>query len=285
MSDRSGRLFIVATPIGNLEDISRRALDVLASVDVILAEDTRHSGRLLRRYGIKTRVRAFHEHNEAEVNEAVIARLEDGLDAALISDAGTPLVSDPGYQLVRSAHEHGVQVIPIPGPSAVLAALSASGLATDRFRFEGFLPSRREARRRRLTAVADAPETLVILESPHRVLASLGDMAEIFGSEREGAIAKELTKVFETVRRDSLTGLQRWLEADPARQKGEFVIVVAGAAGHETEAGEPQALLSALLSELPLKTAVRLTADISGMSRNRLYALALELRGEGKAKE
>lgn len=285
MSIRPGRLFVVATPIGNLDDISRRAIEVLGSVDVILAEDTRHSARLLSRFGIKTKVNAFHEYNESQMNDAIVARLETGLDAAIISDAGTPLISDPGFQLVRSAHRHGVRVIPIPGPSAVLAALSASGLPTDRFLFEGFLPSRREARRRRLEALARAPETLVVLESPHRVLAALQDMAEIFGETRMAAVAKELTKVFETVRMDTLSALHAWLGERAERQKGEFVIVVSGAedAGADPKAKSNRELLEALLEELPLKTAVKLAAAISGASRNRLYALALELGADGES--
>lgn len=287
MSERPGRLFLVATPIGNLDDISRRAIEVLKSVDMILAEDTRHSARLLGRYGVKTKVSAFHEHNEAQVNDAVIGRIASGLDAALISDAGTPLISDPGFGLVRSAHERGIQVVPVPGPSAVLAALSASGLPTHRFLFEGFLPNRREARRRRLNQLAAAQETQVYMESPHRVLAALGDMADIFGAERPAAVAKELTKVFETVRLDTLAGLRDWLGERAERQKGEFVIVVASAEKPVAEAAEEanRALLKALLGELPLKTAVRIAAAVSGASRNRLYALALELgaKGEGDA--
>lgn len=282
MSNQPGRLFVVATPIGNLDDISPRAIEVLGSVDVILAEDTRHSAKLLGRFGIKTKVCAFHEHNEAQMNDSLIAELKSGIDAALISDAGTPLISDPGYRLVRSAHQHSVQVIPIPGPSAVLAALSASGLPTDRFIFEGFLPARREARRRRLEALAQAAETLVILESPHRVLAALADMVEIFGATRAGAIAKELTKIFETVRMDTLSALHDWLGERSERQKGEFVILVSGAdnATAESEAEANRELLKTLLKEVPVKTAVRLAAAISGASRNSLYALALELSGD-----
>ncbi|HSS63909.1 MAG TPA: 16S rRNA (cytidine(1402)-2'-O)-methyltransferase [Gammaproteobacteria bacterium] len=284
MSNSPGRLFIVATPIGNLGDISGRAVEVLQSVDLILAEDTRHSAGLLSHLGIRTKVSAFHEHNEARMKDAVIAKLGTGLDAAIISDAGTPLISDPGFQLVRSAHQRGIQVIPIPGPSAVLAALSASGLPTDRFLFEGFLPSRREARRQRLRAIARRRETLVILESPHRVLAALEDMVEILGDARMATIAKELTKIFETIRTDTLSALHAWLGEREERQRGEFVIVVAAAEGAEAdpEAEAHRELLRALMGELPLKTAVRLAARISGSSRNRLYALALELSSDGE---
>ncbi len=279
MSSSSGRLFVVATPIGNLDDMSVRAIEVLRSVGIILAEDTRHSAALLKRFGIETRVSSFHEHNEAKLKQAIIAKLESGTDAAIISDAGTPLINDPGFELVRAAHEGGIQVIPVPGPSAVIAALSASGLPTDRFYFEGFLPTRREARRRRLRELADRSETLIILESPHRLLAALEDMAEVLGTNRMATIAKELTKVFETVRRDTLASLRAWLGEREERQKGEFVIVVAGAGKTDTdqETQRHRQLLEILLSELPLKTAVRLAAAISGASRNQLYALALEL--------
>lgn len=281
MSSSFGRLFVVATPIGNLDDMSARAVEVLRSVDLILAEDTRHSAALLKRFGIETPVSSFHEHNEAKLKQAIIAKLESGSDAAIISDAGTPLINDPGFELVRAAHEDGIQVIPVPGPSAVIAALSASGLPTDRFYFEGFLPTRREARRRRLRDLADRSETLIILESPHRLLAALEDMAEVLGADRMATIAKELTKVFETVRRDTLTSLRAWLGEREERQKGEFVIVVAGAGKTDTdqETQRHRQLLEILLSELPLKTAVRLAAAISGASRNQLYALALELSG------
>lgn len=282
MSSSRGRLFVVATPIGNLDDISSRAIEVLRSVDIILAEDTRHSAGLLNRFGIGTKVSAFHEHNEASLNNAIIAKLASGLDAAIISDAGTPLISDPGFKLVQSAHQVGIQVIPIPGPSAVIAALSVSGLPTDRFVFEGFLPSRREGRRRRLEALARGTETLVILESPHRVLATLQDMVEIFGETRMGAVAKELTKVFETVRMDTLSALHAWLGEREDRQKGEFVIIISGAGKADADPEADRELLRALLAELPLKTAVQLAARISGASRNRLYALALELGGEQK---
>ena len=279
MSSSSGRLFVVATPIGNLDDMSSRAVEVLRSVDLILAEDTRHSAALLKRFGIETRVSSFHEHNEAKLKQSIIAKLESGADAAIISDAGTPLINDPGFELVRAAHEGGIQVIPVPGPSAVIAALSASGLPTDRFLFEGFLPARREARRRRLRELADRRETLVILESPHRLLAALGDMVEVLGAARMATVAKELTKVFETVRMDKLANLRAWLGEREERRKGEFVILVAGAEKTDADQKTQQhrQLLQILLSELPLKTAVRLAAAISGANRNQLYALALDL--------
>jgi len=282
MTNTSGRLFVVATPIGNLDDISPRALDVLGAVDLILAEDTRHSAKLLGRFGISTKVTAFHEHNERRAVADILARIRSGLDVALISDAGTPLISDPGFHLVRHAHEQHIQVVPVPGPSAVLAALSVGGLPTDRFVFEGFLPSRREQRLRRLEALADVPATIVVLEGPHRLLPTLEDMAAVFGPERTAAVAKELTKRFEVVRRDTLGALHAWLTESAERQKGEFVLVIGGAAKTPAEASESahRVLLSTLMDEVPLKTAVKMAAKISGANRNDLYELALALAGE-----
>ena len=280
MSSESGSLFVVATPIGNLDDISKRAIDVLASVDRILAEDTRHSARLLSRYGISSGVNAFHEHNERKLAPAIIRHIQSGENVALISDAGTPLINDPGFHLLKLAHERGIRVVPIPGPSAVTAALSVCGLATDRFFFEGFLPSRAQQRRARLETLAKSTHTIVLLESPHRVLAVFEDLIGVFGGDRRATIAKELTKLFETVRTDSLETLYAWLAENTERQKGEFVIVVSGA--RERPAGqvdeEQRALLALLLEETPLKTAVRLAARISGANRNSLYEAALRLR-------
>ena len=280
MSTGAGSLFVVATPIGNLEDISGRAIDVLGSVDRILAEDTRHSAKLLGRYGISTQVDAFHEHNEGDVAESVISRILAGENVALISDAGTPLISDPGFQLLQLAHESDVRVIPVPGASAVTAALSVCGLATDRFFFEGFLPSKSSPRRARLESLSRLTNTIVLLESPHRIQASLEDLIDVFGGDRNATIAKELTKVFETVRMDSLTALYAWLTADPERQKGEFVIIVTGAEAPSGGVVDEQhrALLELLLEELSLKSAVRLAAKISGANRNNLYEMALRLR-------
>jgi len=282
MTNTSGRLFVVATPIGNLDDISPRALEVLGAVDLILAEDTRHSAKLLRRFGISTKVTSFHEHNERNAAADILARIRSGLDVALISDAGTPLISDPGFHLVRQAHEQHVQLVPVPGPSAVLAALSVSGLPTDRFVFEGFLPSRHEQRLRRLEALADLPATIVVLEGPHRLLSTLEDMLAVFGPERTAAVAKELTKVFEVVRRDTLGALYTWLTESPERQKGEFVLVIGGADKAPTEASESahRLLLSTLMDEVPLKTAVKMAVKISAANRNDLYELALELARE-----
>lgn len=275
-----GVLYVVATPIGNLGDMTARAIEVLSGADVIAAEDTRHSARLLRHFGIETPTVAFHEHNEAAVGPRLLARMEGGASVALISDAGTPLLSDPGYQLVRLARERGLRVVPVPGPSALAAALSVSGLPTDRFVFEGFVPPKAAARRARLAALRDEPRTLVFYEAPHRILNALHDMAEAFGGERQAVIARELTKMFETVRAGTLDALGAWLEADPQQHKGEFVVLVHGAAGREAGAPDADAerILCVLLREHSLKDAARLAAEITGQSRNLLYQRALELQ-------
>lgn len=280
MSTKAGNLYVVATPIGNLEDMSGRAIDVLGSVDRILAEDTRHSAKLLGRYGISTRVEAFHEHNERDVAESVVDRILNGENVALISDAGTPLINDPGYHLLKLAHASNIRVVPVPGASAVTAALSVCGLATDRFFFEGFLPTKSASRRARLQALAPLTNTIVLLESPHRIVPTLEDLIDVFGGERSATIAKELTKVFETIRKDSLDALHAWLTADAERRKGEFVIIVSGAEPSTAGVGadEHRTLLQLLLEEMPVKTAVRLAAKISGANRNSLYELALRLR-------
>jgi 16S rRNA (cytidine1402-2'-O)-methyltransferase len=286
MSSKSGVLYVVATPIGNLGDISPRAVSTLKEVNLIAAEDTRHSGALLRHLGIGTPMQALHDHNEREVVPRLLARLEAGESLALISDAGTPLVSDPGFHLVRAARDAGLAVVPVPGPSAMVAALSVAGLPTDRFVFEGFLPARSAARRTRLAELGDEPRTLVFFESTHRILDSLGDMVEVFGPEREAVVARELTKQFETVRGGALAGLLEWVGADANQQRGEFVVLVHGApavAGEGLDASAER-LLAALMEELPLKKAAALTARLSGAKRNLVYQRALELRrddGEG----
>ncbi len=281
MSILNGALYIVATPIGNLGDMTARAIEVLRGVTLIAAEDTRHSAGLLRHFGIATPSLALHEHNERQQAEKIIERLRQGGSVALISDAGTPLLSDPGYHLVRAAHAAGIRVIPIPGASAALAALAASGLPTDRFTFEGFLPAKSAARRERLSALQAESRTMLFYEAPHRVAATLGEMAEILGGTREAVLARELTKLYETVRKDTLEGLWRWVQGDPQQQKGECVIAVQGAApvadGGAAEA-EVHRTLEILLEELPLKQAVALAARISGEKRNRLYEWAVELK-------
>lgn len=261
--------------------MSPRAVEMLRAVTVIAAEDTRHSAPLLRHFAIAAPCVAFHDHNERERTEGLIQRLCRGDNVALISDAGTPLLSDPGFHLVRAAHDAGIRVIPVPGASAAIAALSASGLPTDRFAFEGFLPAKRASRRERLAQLRDEPRTLIFYEAPHRLLDALCDMTEAFGAEREGAIARELTKLHETVRKDALQNLMKWVQADPQQQKGECVILVHGAlptADDETKQRDAHRVLDILLKELPVKQAAALAAEITGERKNRLYERAVKDR-------
>lgn len=278
MSIEQGVLYVVATPLGNLGDLSPRAQETLAQVALIAAEDTRHSARLLRHFGIKTPLIALHEHNERERSAELIARLKAGDALALISDAGTPLISDPGYTLVRAAHAERLRVCPIPGPCALIAALSASGLPSDRFAFEGFLPARATARRAQLTTLQHEARTLIFYEAPHRLQDSLSDMCAAFSAERQAVLARELTKIFETVRNDSLQALCDFVRADPQQQQGECVILVQGAPAQRAPTHDSETLLRALLTELPVKQAARLAAAISGGKKNDLYDLALRLR-------
>ena len=276
----AGALYVVATPIGNLGDMSPRAVEVLRGVSVIAAEDTRHSAPLLRHFAIATPMVALHEHNERQQAEKLVARLHAGEAVALISDAGTPLLSDPGYHLVRAAQQGGARVIPVPGASALIAALSASGLPTDRFSYEGFLPAKAAARRERLMSLQSDPRTLIFYEAPHRIVAALDDMAQVFGAEREAVLARELTKLYETIRAAALGELAAWVGADADQQKGELVVLVRGAESRPSDAlsEESHRVLSLLLAALPLKQAVALAAEISGERRNRLYELAVSLR-------
>jgi 16S rRNA (cytidine1402-2'-O)-methyltransferase len=277
VSIEAGVLYIVATPIGNLGDLSSRAIDVLRHVDHIAAEDTRHSAGLLRHFSITTPLFALHEHNEREKSAALIERLSGGESIALISDAGTPLISDPGYILVRDAQQAGLRVVPIPGPSALITALSASGLPTDRFCFEGFLPAKSGPRRKLLEALRDEPRTLMFYESPHRILDCLADMSTIFGEEREAVLARELTKTFETVRHSTLGELQEWVTGDANQQKGEFVLLLHGADGTEQDdEREGRQVAEVLAEELPLKQAAALAARISGARKNALYQHLLQ---------
>ena len=283
MSIQPGSLYIVATPIGNLGDMTPRAVQVLGRVHRVAAEDTRHSRPLLSHFGIQTPMLAYHEHNEAEQSERLLALLEQGHDLALISDAGTPLLSDPGFRLVRAARDAGIAVIPVPGPSALVAALSVAGLPVDRFVFEGFLPAKAAARRKRLAELVREPRTLVFYESTHRIVDSLADLLEVLGAAREAVIARELTKRFETVRGGTLAELQAWLDADADQRRGEFVILVHGAA----QAAEPESLdldrlLEELIPELGVKRAAAVAARVTGLARNRLYQRALALNGEGE---
>ena len=276
----SGTLFVVATPIGNLEDLSPRACRTLAEVDLVAAEDTRHTGRLLSHLGVKTRQIALHEHNEARATAAVIEQLKDGRSVALVSDAGTPLVSDPGYRLVRAAHENGITVAPVPGPSAVTAALSVSGLPTDRFAFEGFPPAKRAARRKWLQARAADERTLVFFEAVHRIDATLNDMVEAFGADREAYLGRELTKLHEQCVVASLGELRDEVGSGTIASKGEFVVAVSGAAGAAESSLEVDRLLAELLELVPARQAAAIAARITGARRNALYERILEKAGD-----
>lgn len=282
MSNIPGRLHVVATPIGNLGDISQRAVDTLAQVDLVAAEDTRHSGRLLSALGIRRPLISLHEHNEEARLSLLQARLEAGNDVALISDAGTPLISDPGYRLVRWLRLAGLEVVSVPGPSSLLAALSVSGLPTDRFFFEGFLPARGGARRRRLKELADCDHTLAMFEVGRRLRSTLDDMIPIFGGARQAAIARELTKRHEETRLDDLQGLVGWLEESPNRRRGELVLMIGPAINKAASTAVPavEELLSLLRAEgLGARAAARVAARLTGESANSLYAQATRSRG------
>ena len=283
------RLYVVATPIGNLEDITLRALKLLASVDVIAAEDTRNSARLLDRHGIRTRMLSLHEHNEARRAEDILRLLAEGKQVALISDAGTPVLSDPGAILVARVREAGYPVIPIPGPSAAMAALSVAGLAGTAFHFAGFLPERGSARRTAIAVLADEQALLVFYESPHRVQACVEDLAAVLGGEEGGrdiVIARELTKLFESVHRCALADAPAWLAADPNHVRGEFVLLVTGAGARKgASTAELDRVLKPLLAELPLAQSVKLACGITGLRRGEVYERALELAGKQPAKK
>ena len=272
-------LFIVATPIGNLDDITFRAVEILKSIDIILAEDTRHSKKLLKHLNIAKPIRAFHEHNEREKMKAIIGELHSGKSIALISDAGTPLISDPGYFLVAQAKKEGLRVVPIPGPSALITALSASGLASDSFTFLGFLPSKKTARVKLLKSLVSRTETSIFYESPKRILATLTDMYSIFGGSREVCLAKELTKLFETIQTDSIPNLIKYLNIDKSHQKGEFVILVS--ANDKIDIAEAEAQLDSLLpilcAEMGTSKAAKLAAKITGIDKNQCYKKAIDL--------
>ena len=274
-----GSLYVVATPIGNLDDISARALTVLRSVALIAAEDTRHSARLMQHFGIGTPLAACHEHNERDQGGRFLARLLAGEDVALISDAGTPLISDPGYHLVRQARAAGVAVVPVPGACALIAALSAAGLPSDRFIFEGFLPAKAAGRRARLEQVKEEPRTLIFYEAPLRIFECLQDMQAVFGDERPALLAREITKTFETLKGMPLAELAAWVAADSNQQRGECVVLVAGwqaPEGEEAVSAEAMRVLNLLLAEMPLKRAAALAAEITGVRKNLLYQVALE---------
>ncbi|MFK5893692.1 MAG: 16S rRNA (cytidine(1402)-2'-O)-methyltransferase [Pseudomonadota bacterium] len=280
----NGKLHILATPIGNYADISIRALEVLKTVNLIIVEDTRHSGRLLKHFAIKNKMQALHDHNEAIFAPKIIELLQQGQNVALISDAGTPLISDPGYKLVSLAQQHNIHVVPVPGPSAVITALSVSGLATDKFCFEGFLSAKQQTRKNQLACYLNESRTMVFYEAPHRILATLKDMNDVFGCHHQAVIARELTKTFETIKKDNLQSLVQWVEMDKDQQKGEIVILVEGfklAQKNKIDnilAPQTENILSSLLNELSLKQAVQLTVSITGDKKKGIYQRALEIR-------
>ena len=270
-----GTLYVVATPIGNLADAAPRALETLRRADVVVCEDTRTTRTLLARHGIERTTLALHAHNERAATGKLLAELQAGRSVALVSDAGTPGVSDPGALLVEAAHRAGMRVVPVPGPSAAVAAYSAAGFAADRFLFVGFLPAKASARRQALAAL-DVPWPLILYEAPHRVRACVQDLLERFGGEREIVIARELTKKFEETARLPLAAAPAWLEADVHRQQGEFVLVLAPGAPARPDEGAAQRVLDALLEALPASEAAKLAARITGVPRNALYKRALE---------
>lgn len=272
-------LYIVATPIGNLSDISQRAIETLQEVDVIAAEDTRHSGHLLQHYSITTPMVSMHQHNEQQRSEVLLTRLQQGESIALISDAGTPLISDPGYRLVSLVREHNISVVPIPGSCALISALSASGLPSDRFSFEGFLPSKQGARQQILHNLANDSRTLIFYESPRRLQASLTDMVTAFGENRLACLARELTKLHETITTKALGELLAWVESDSNQQRGECVLLVEGIKQPlESSEIEINHMLAVLLKELPLKKAAAITASLLDVSKNTAYDMALKLQ-------
>ena len=269
-------LWVVATPIGNLQDISLRAIEVLSAVDLIAAEDTRRTAVLLKAHGIRTPLTAYHEHNENSKAVSLLAKLKAGQSIALVSDAGTPLISDPGYRLVHMAAAESIDCSPVPGPCAAIAALSVSGQPTTHFHFEGFLPAKRSARDKRLQELEDKSETIIFYESGHRLLACLKSMAEILGADRELTVCRELTKQFETLLRGNVEKIIQMVERDSMQKKGEFVLVAAGKTGggeQSAVSNEVRKIFSLLCEELPASKAARITASITGGSRKEIYAL------------
>lgn len=275
-----GLLYVVATPIGNLDDLSERARQVLAGADLVAAEDTRHSGRLLQHLGLSKPMLALHDHNERGRVSRVLEALSAGQTVALVSDAGTPLISDPGYIVVREARAAGFKVSPIPGACALVAGLSAAGLPTDQFLFAGFLPAKRAGRKSTLESFRRQSATLVFYESPHRITDLLEDVVDVFGAERECVLGRELTKTFETFYSGAAAEVLAELQADPHGSRGEFVVMVRGAADVPSAEASVDAdkLLALLVKELPVKTAAKIVADVSGLSKNDLYQRALGLR-------
>ena len=278
MTDLTGILYIVATPIGNLQDITQRALDTFTQVDLIAAEDTRHSGLLLSHYGIKKPFFALHDHNEQEKAHILVEKLKQGSHIALISDAGTPLISDPGFHLVRQCRESGIRVVPLPGACAAITALCASGIASDRFCFEGFLPAKSKARKDKLENIAEEDRTVIFYESTHRILDTLEDMQSVLGEERYIVLAREITKTWETITGNTIKNLREWLLEDPNRTKGEMVLIVEGKPKSDNnEEISPQAVkaLELIAEELPLKKAAAIVAELYGYKKNALYQFGL----------
>ncbi|MEQ1447016.1 16S rRNA (cytidine(1402)-2'-O)-methyltransferase [Acinetobacter schindleri] len=276
----SAQLFVVATPIGHLDDISYRAIEVLKSVSLIAAEDTRTSMQLLKHFNISTPLTACHDHNESNKIDQLIQRLLNGENMALISDAGTPLISDPGFKFVRAAQEHNIRVIPVPGACAAIAALSAVGLPSDRFSFEGFLPSKQSQRLLNLEKIKDETQTMIFYEAPHRILECVKDMANVFGADRPVGFAREITKTFETIRKMTLGELIEFIAKDANQQKGEIVLVVGGATVEKDMDQEKlDKLLLRLLQDLSVKAASQLAADLTGIKKKVAYQRALELTG------
>ena len=273
-----GVLYIVATPIGNLSDITARAIDTLKSVDIIACEDTRTSAKLLNYFNITTPTIAYHEHNADSQTERLIDKLLGGQSLALISDAGTPLVSDPGFRLVKAAHEHDITVVPIVGACAMIGALSAAGLASDKFSFIGFLPAKSHGRQKTLEAWQNRTETLIFYEAPHRIIDSLADMVAVFGTNREATLCRELTKTFETIKKLPLGELLDFVKNDANQQKGEIVLVVAGADDTEQEVQDYDTWLLRIAQELPPKKAAAVVADVLGLKKSAVYDRLLALQ-------
>lgn len=275
-----GELYIVATPIGNMGDMAPRAVDVLHTVDLVAAEDTRRSSRLFRHFGIKTPMVSYHDHSDNKQICTILDMLLSGKSVALISDAGTPLISDPGYRLVKTIRKKGLKIVPIPGSCALIAAISVSGLSSDRFIFEGFLPAKSSARISKLKSVAEEFRTLMFYEAPHRILETLTDMMGVFGEGRQVVLARELTKTYETFLSGPLSEVLVQVKADDNQQKGEIVLVVEGSSLSEKDPDDIEAkrILSILLEEVPLKQAALLAAKITGAQKNLLYKLALSLK-------
>lgn len=276
----SSTLYIVSTPIGNLDDLSLRAAAVLRAVDQIVAEDTRHSARLMQHYSINTPLQAYHEFSSDAQTESIFQLLRQGKDVALISDAGTPLISDPGYRLVKRAHEEGIKVVPVPGACAVIAALSVSGLPTDRFSFEGFLPAKAKARRDTLQALVNEARTMVFYEAPHRIVECLEDMQQVFGGERVVTMAREITKTFETIKQNPLAALVEWVKADSNQQRGEFVLVVEGLKEQKSDAisAEAERLVALLIDELSPNALSKVVAEYCQIPKKKVYEYILSLK-------